>query len=55
MARRIRLITEALPRGPALDMAVSRALLQRVSDGVELETLRLHRPVPIAAFGPQDL
>ena len=34
---------------------MSRALLQRVSGGAEPETLRLHRPSPIVAFGPQDL
>ncbi len=53
--RRIRLVTEAFVQRPALDTAVSRALLQRASDGAEPETLRLHRPVPIVAFGPQDL
>ena len=53
--RAIRLITEAFPESPALDTAVSRALLQRVSSGFEPETLRLYRPGPIVAFGPQDV
>src|SRR5439155_17083460 len=34
--------------------AVSRAILRRVSDGLEPETLRLHRPGAIVAFGPID-
>ncbi|MEX2430958.1 MAG: hypothetical protein WD645_03455 [Dehalococcoidia bacterium] len=55
MTRRIRLITETLARPAALDTAVSRALLQQVGDGTEPETLRLHRPTRITAFGPQDL
>ena len=53
--RNIRLIGEAFPESPALDTAVSRALLQRVSSGFEPETLRLYRPGPIVAFGPQDV
>ena len=53
--REIRLITEAFAESPALDTAVSRALLQRVSSGFEPETLRLFRPGPIVAFGPQDI
>ena len=53
--RTIRLISEAFPESPALDTAVSRALLQRVSSGFEPETLRLYRPGPIVAFGPQDV
>ena len=53
--REIRLITEAFAESPALDTAVSRALLQRVSSGFEPETLRLFRPGPIVAFGPQDV
>jgi octanoyl-[GcvH]:protein N-octanoyltransferase len=37
-----------------MDTAVSHALLRRASDEVEPETLRLHRPGAIVAFGPQD-
>lgn len=36
------------------DTAVSRALLERVSAGLEPETLRLYRPVSAVAFGPAD-
>ena len=55
MAKRIiRLVTESFPSSPALDTAVSRAILMKVSDGGEPETLRLFRPGSIVAFGPQD-
>ena len=55
MAKRtIRLVTESFPSRPALDTAVSRVLLRKVSDGSEPETLRLYRPGAIVAFGPQD-
>ena len=53
--REIRLITESFAYRPALDTAVSRAILQRVSDGAEPETLRLYRPGAVVAFGPQDV
>ncbi len=53
-SRPIRLVTRAFHDRPALDTAVSRALLQRVSEGKEPETLRLHRPLALVAFGPQD-
>jgi octanoyl-[GcvH]:protein N-octanoyltransferase len=52
--RRIRLIRQGVPDPPAHDTAISHAILRRVSDGVSPETLRLHRPGPIVAFGPQD-
>jgi octanoyl-[GcvH]:protein N-octanoyltransferase len=37
-----------------MDTAVSRAILERVSSGVDPETLRIHRPGPVVAFGPRD-
>lgn len=52
--RKIRLLTESYARRAALDTAVSRAILRLASDGVGTETLRLYRPGPIVAFGPQD-
>lgn len=52
--RKIKLVTESFSERPALDTAVSRALLKRVSSGDELETLRLYRPADVVAFGPQD-
>jgi lipoate-protein ligase A len=52
--RRIRLITDSFKLRPTLDTAVSGAILRRVSDGDEPETLRIYRPDAIVAFGPQD-
>jgi lipoate-protein ligase A len=48
------LLFESFPTPPARDTAISRAILTRVSDGVEPETLRLHRPGRLVAFGPLD-
>jgi octanoyl-[GcvH]:protein N-octanoyltransferase len=52
--RRIQLIREAFPDPPARDTAVSHAILRQVSDGLQPETLRLHRPGDVVAFGPKD-
>ncbi len=54
MLREIRIIERSFSERPALDTAVSRALLRRVSTGDEPETLRLYRPADVVAFGPQD-
>ena len=54
MTRRIRLVREGRPSPPTMDTAISRAVLARVAEGVEPETLRLHRPGAIVAFGPKD-
>jgi lipoate-protein ligase A len=53
--RRILLVRDSYPDPPALDTAVSRATLELVSEGSLPETLRLHRPAAIVAFGPRDL
>jgi octanoyl-[GcvH]:protein N-octanoyltransferase len=37
-----------------MDTAISRALLNRVAEGAEPESLRIHRPGAIVAFGPKD-
>jgi octanoyl-[GcvH]:protein N-octanoyltransferase len=50
----LRLLTESFPDDPALDTAVSRALLERVAAGELPETLRLARPGRMLAFGKQD-
>ena len=50
----LRLLTESFPDDPALDTAVSRALLERVASGELPETLRLARPGRMVAFGKQD-
>jgi octanoyl-[GcvH]:protein N-octanoyltransferase len=52
--RTIRLVRDAFPEPPTLDTAVSRAILSRVAAGEEPETLRLHRPSRVVAFGPKD-
>ena len=52
--RPIRLIRERFADPPVLDTAVSAAILRAVSAGREPETLRIHRPAPIVAFGPKD-
>ncbi|MDP8958334.1 MAG: lipoate--protein ligase [Actinomycetota bacterium] len=53
--RPIRLLRESFPDRPGLDTAVSRVLLQRASRGEVGETLRIHRPGAIVAFGRQDV
>jgi octanoyl-[GcvH]:protein N-octanoyltransferase len=52
--RDIALIRDSFPEPPTLDTAVSHALLRRVSEGIQRETLRLYRPGSIVAFGPKD-
>ena len=52
--RTIRLSTESYAERPALDTAVSRALMLRVAERAEPESLRLFRPGAIVAFGAQD-
>jgi lipoate-protein ligase A len=52
--RPLRLLTASFPDDPALDTAVSRALLERVAAGELPETLRLARPGRMVAFGKQD-
>ncbi len=54
MSRRIRIVTNDFAREPALDTAVSRALLLHASDGRVPETVRVHTPGRILAFGKRD-
>ena len=51
----IRLLTEQYPDRPAFDTAVSHALLRRAGSGETAESLRLHQPGSIVAFGRQDV
>jgi octanoyl-[GcvH]:protein N-octanoyltransferase len=51
---RLSLIEHAFAGDPALDVAVSRALMQRVAAGELPETLRLARPGAMVAFAKQD-
>ncbi|HYI37337.1 MAG TPA: hypothetical protein VEX39_12055 [Thermoleophilaceae bacterium] len=48
-------ITRSFAGDPALDTAVSRALMLRVASGDLPETLRIARPGPIVAFGKRDV
>ncbi|MDQ4048855.1 MAG: lipoate--protein ligase family protein [Actinomycetota bacterium] len=50
----VRLLTASFPEDPALDTALSRALMLRVAAGELPETLRISRPGPIVAFGRRD-
>jgi len=54
VAREIRLVRDSCLESETLDTAVSRAILDEVSEGRAPETLRLHRPGPVVAFGSQD-
>ncbi len=53
--RAIRLHGGSHPDVPGLDTALSRALLLHVDAGAEPETLRLHRPGDVVAFGRRDV
>jgi octanoyl-[GcvH]:protein N-octanoyltransferase len=50
----VRLLRDSFPEGPALDIAVSHALLMRVARGELGPTVRLYRPAPTLAFGRLD-
>jgi octanoyl-[GcvH]:protein N-octanoyltransferase len=52
--RAIQLLTDPVPGAPALDTAVSRALLEAVGSGAAPETLRLYRPDDVLAFSGLD-
>lgn len=51
----LRLHRRAFQADPALDVAVSRAILLRVAEGELPETMRLTRPGAMVAFGRQDV
>ena len=51
----LRLHRQAFQDDPALDVAVSRAILLRVADGDLPETMRITRPPAMVAFGRQDV
>ncbi len=50
----LRLITAGYSADPGLDIALSRALLLRASDGEIPETFRLNQPGRVVAFGKRD-
>jgi octanoyl-[GcvH]:protein N-octanoyltransferase len=51
----LHVLDAVLAEDPALDTALSRALLQRVAAGELGETLRLYRPPRLVSFGRLDL
>lgn len=53
--RPLRLLTHSLSEDPALDTALSRALMLRVAAGELPETLRIARPGAMVAFGKRDV
>ncbi len=53
MARML-VMRETDPRPPALEVAVSHALVERVSEGALGPVLRIYRPAPTLAFGRLD-
>ena len=50
----MRLLRDSFPERPALDIAITHALLTRVAAGELEATLRLYRPGPTLAFGRLD-
>jgi octanoyl-[GcvH]:protein N-octanoyltransferase len=52
--RAIQILSQPVPGEPALDTAVSRALLEAVGSGAAPETLRLYRPDDVLAFSGLD-
>ena len=52
--KRLRLIQDPFPEDPALDVAISRALMERVAADELPDTLRLGRPSAWVAFGKRD-
>jgi lipoate-protein ligase A len=50
----VRLLRDSFPERPALDIALSHALLARVASGDLGPTMRLYRPGPTLAFGRLD-
>jgi octanoyl-[GcvH]:protein N-octanoyltransferase len=53
MARML-VMRETDPRPPALEVAVSHALVERVNEGALGPVLRIYRPAPTLAFGRLD-
>lgn len=55
MGAPLRIVTRSFPADPALDTAVSRALMLRVASGDAPETLRVALPGWSVAFGKRDV
>jgi octanoyl-[GcvH]:protein N-octanoyltransferase len=52
--RPVRLVRDGFPEPAEMDTAVSHATLRLVAAGRLPETLRIHRPGRVVAFGPRD-
>jgi octanoyl-[GcvH]:protein N-octanoyltransferase len=52
--RPLRVLHDSFLDDPALDTAVSRAVMHRVAAGALPETLRIARPAPVVAFAKRD-
>jgi octanoyl-[GcvH]:protein N-octanoyltransferase len=52
--RPLRVLDDSFQDDPALDAAVSRAVMHRVAEGALPETLRLARPAAVVAFAKRD-
>jgi octanoyl-[GcvH]:protein N-octanoyltransferase len=52
--RPLRVLADSFPDDPALDTAISRAVMHRVAAGELPETLRLARPAAVVAFAKRD-
>lgn len=52
--RHVELLTESFPDPPAFDIGIADAVLGEVAAGRRAETLRLHRPADLVAFGRRD-
>ena len=55
MRHRVDVIRTGHPHRPEMDTALSHAILLRVSAGELGETIRLHRPGHVVAFGRRDV
>lgn len=53
--RIVSVIRQDFAHRPALDTAVSRAIMLEVGEGTRMETLRIHQPARVVAFGRQDV
>ncbi|HYZ10316.1 MAG TPA: lipoate--protein ligase family protein, partial [Actinomycetota bacterium] len=54
MGRRIQVLRAGFREPEEMDTAVSHAVLRLVARGELPETVRLHRPAAVVAFGPRD-
>jgi octanoyl-[GcvH]:protein N-octanoyltransferase len=53
--RGIKVVRRGFPEPDEMDTAISHATLRLVAQGRFPETLRLHRPADVVAFGPRDV